>query len=159
MLLAFTRTRPQGEIRDHLRGRARHEGRWIQGLGRGTRTMSDRQPLLIIAAGGTGGHMFPAQALAEVMLRRGWRVTLSTDARGARYTGGFPMAVEIEQVASATFARGGALAKAAGALPHSGRHRSARPAACAARNPMWWWASAAIRRSPRCRGLAPARRA
>lgn len=45
-------------------------------------------PLLVIAAGGTGGHMFPAQALAEVMLARGWRVKLSTDARGARYTGG-----------------------------------------------------------------------
>ena len=70
------------------------------------------QPLLIIAAGGTGGHMFPAQALAEVMLARGWRVRLSTDARGARYTGGFPNAVEIVQVSSATFARGGLLAKA-----------------------------------------------
>lgn len=69
-------------------------------------------PLLIIAAGGTGGHMFPAQALAEVMLARGWRVRLSTDARGARYTGGFPQAVEIVQVNSATFARGGVLAKA-----------------------------------------------
>ena len=68
-------------------------------------------PLLIIAAGGTGGHMFPAQALAEVMLARGWRVRLSTDARGARYTGGFPAEVEIEQVSSATFARGGLLAK------------------------------------------------
>jgi UDP-N-acetylglucosamine--N-acetylmuramyl-(pentapeptide) pyrophosphoryl-undecaprenol N-acetylglucosamine transferase len=70
------------------------------------------QPLLVIAAGGTGGHMFPAQALAEAMLRRGWRVKLSTDARGARYTGGFPHSVEIEQVSSATFARGGLLAKA-----------------------------------------------
>lgn len=69
-------------------------------------------PLLIIAAGGTGGHMFPAQALAEVMLARGWRVRLSTDARGARYTGGFPDAVEILQVNSATFARGGVVAKA-----------------------------------------------
>jgi len=69
-------------------------------------------PLLVIAAGGTGGHMFPAQALAEAMLRKGWRVKLSTDARGARYTGGFPHVVEIEQVASATFARGGLLAKA-----------------------------------------------
>ena len=70
-------------------------------------------PLLIIAAGGTGGHMFPAQALAEAMLGRGWRVKLSTDARGARYTGGFPKAVQIDQVGSATFARGGLLAKAA----------------------------------------------
>ncbi|MEP2641986.1 UDP-N-acetylglucosamine--N-acetylmuramyl-(pentapeptide) pyrophosphoryl-undecaprenol N-acetylglucosamine transferase [Roseobacter sp.] len=70
------------------------------------------QPLLLIAAGGTGGHMFPAQALAEAMLARGWRVKLSTDARGARYTKGFPHSTEIEQINSATFARGGLLAKA-----------------------------------------------
>ena len=70
-------------------------------------------PLLLIAAGGTGGHMFPAQALAEAMLARGWRVKLSTDARGARYAGGFPQAVEVAVTDSATFARGGALAKLA----------------------------------------------
>ncbi|MEP4639493.1 MAG: glycosyltransferase, partial [Yoonia sp.] len=70
-------------------------------------------PLLIIAAGGTGGHMFPAQALAEAMLAKGWRVRLSTDARGARYTGGFPDAVEVSVVGSATFARGGIAAKLA----------------------------------------------
>ncbi|WP_298678165.1 undecaprenyldiphospho-muramoylpentapeptide beta-N-acetylglucosaminyltransferase [uncultured Lentibacter sp.] len=75
--------------------------------------MSETQPLLIIAAGGTGGHMFPAQALAERMLRAGWRVKLSTDARGARYTGGFAHSVEITQVASATFARGGLLGRIA----------------------------------------------
>lgn len=69
-------------------------------------------PLLVIAAGGTGGHMFPAQALAEAMLAQGWRVKLSTDARGARYTGSFPKAVDIEVLSSATFARGGLLAKA-----------------------------------------------
>lgn len=67
--------------------------------------------LLLIAAGGTGGHMFPAQALAEAMLARGWRVKLSTDDRGARYAGGFPQAVTVERVASATFARGGVAAK------------------------------------------------
>ncbi len=70
-------------------------------------------PLLLIAAGGTGGHMFPAQALAEAMIAKGWRVKLSTDARGARYAGGFPQAVEIVELSSATFARGGVLAKLA----------------------------------------------
>ncbi len=74
--------------------------------------MTER-PLLVIAAGGTGGHMFPAQALAEAMLRRGWRVKLSTDVRGSRYTSGFPRSVKIQKVASATFARGGVFAKLA----------------------------------------------
>ncbi len=71
-----------------------------------------KTPLVVIAAGGTGGHMFPAQALAEEMLRRGWRVKLSTDLRGARYAGGFPEAVERQVLRSATFARGGVMAKA-----------------------------------------------
>ncbi|WP_458792462.1 UDP-N-acetylglucosamine--N-acetylmuramyl-(pentapeptide) pyrophosphoryl-undecaprenol N-acetylglucosamine transferase [Yoonia sp. MH D7] len=57
--------------------------------------------------------MFPAQALAEAMLAKGWRVKLSTDDRGARYAGGFPDAVEIVQVKSATFARGGIVSKLA----------------------------------------------
>lgn len=70
-------------------------------------------PLLVIAAGGTGGHMFPAQALAEAMLAKGWRVQLTTDARGARYTAGFPKAVDLVQVGSATFARGGIAARLA----------------------------------------------
>ncbi|MBV0912858.1 UDP-N-acetylglucosamine--N-acetylmuramyl-(pentapeptide) pyrophosphoryl-undecaprenol N-acetylglucosamine transferase [Anianabacter salinae] len=93
-----------------------------------------RKPRLVIAAGGTGGHMFPAQSLAEIMLRRGWRVTLTTDARGARYTGGFPHSVEVEQVSSATFARGGIVAKAGvplriagGALSASWRFLRDRP--------------------------------
>ncbi|MFB0941136.1 MAG: glycosyltransferase, partial [Paracoccaceae bacterium] len=48
--------------------------------------MSTKSRLLLLAAGGTGGHMYPAQALAEAMLAKGWRVKLSTDRRGARYT-------------------------------------------------------------------------
>lgn len=51
--------------------------------------------------------MFPAQALAEEMLARGWRVHLSTDERGARYAGGFPDAVARQVVSAGTFARGG----------------------------------------------------
>ncbi len=74
---------------------------------------SKKAPLAVIAAGGTGGHMFPAQALAEELLARGWRVVLSTDARGARYAGGFPAAVTRRVVGSATFARGGVAARLA----------------------------------------------
>jgi UDP-N-acetylglucosamine--N-acetylmuramyl-(pentapeptide) pyrophosphoryl-undecaprenol N-acetylglucosamine transferase len=39
-------------------------------------------PLIVISAGGTGGHMFPAQALARLLIERGWRVALFTDSRG-----------------------------------------------------------------------------
>lgn len=70
-------------------------------------------PLALIAAGGTGGHMFPAQALAELLLAQGWRVKLSTDDRGARYADGFPEAVERQVVKSATTARGGLSGKLA----------------------------------------------
>lgn len=55
--------------------------------------------------------MFPAQALAEVMLQKGWRVTLSTDERGARYATAFPDAVERRVVKASTLARGGLRAK------------------------------------------------
>ncbi len=68
-------------------------------------------PLVVIAAGGTGGHMFPAQSLAEAMLEEGWRVKLSTDVRGARYSGNFPAEVVREVVPAATFARGGLISK------------------------------------------------
>ena len=47
-------------------------------------------PLVVIAAGGTGGHMFPAQAFADEMKQRGWRVGLITDDRGMRYVDSFP---------------------------------------------------------------------
>ncbi len=43
----------------------------------------------VLAAGGTGGHMIPAHALAEELMRRGHRVMLITDARGARIPGLF----------------------------------------------------------------------
>ncbi len=43
----------------------------------------------VLAAGGTGGHMIPAHALAEELIRRGHRIALVTDARGARIPGLF----------------------------------------------------------------------
>lgn len=44
----------------------------------------------IVAAGGTGGHLFPAEALAREMARRGWRIVLATDRRGEQYAQAFP---------------------------------------------------------------------
>ncbi|MEZ6022489.1 MAG: undecaprenyldiphospho-muramoylpentapeptide beta-N-acetylglucosaminyltransferase [Hyphomonadaceae bacterium] len=57
--------------------------------------------IVVIAAGGTGGHLFPAAAFADEMFRRGWRVFLMTDARGRRYAEGFP-AERIDDVPAAS---------------------------------------------------------
>src|ERR1700710_2343242 len=45
--------------------------------------------LILLAAGGTGGHLFPAEALGVELMKRGMRVRLVTDARALRYSGLF----------------------------------------------------------------------
>ena len=45
--------------------------------------------LILLAAGGTGGHLFPAEALGVELIRRGFRVRLATDSRALRYSGLF----------------------------------------------------------------------
>jgi UDP-N-acetylglucosamine--N-acetylmuramyl-(pentapeptide) pyrophosphoryl-undecaprenol N-acetylglucosamine transferase len=47
-------------------------------------------PLVVIAAGGTGGHLFPAEALSVALARRGVVIDLATDERAARYSSTFP---------------------------------------------------------------------
>lgn len=69
-------------------------------------TGDETQPILI-AAGGTGGHLFPAQALAEALSKRGYTIHLVTDPRGGRYDSGFP-AKQIHEVPADTV-RGGPL--------------------------------------------------
>lgn len=52
--------------------------------------ISEPNPLIMLAAGGTGGHLFPAQALAEVLVARGYRIHLMTDERVRDYGKSFP---------------------------------------------------------------------
>ena len=44
--------------------------------------------LILLCAGGTGGHVFPARAIAEELLARGYRVAIATDTRGVKYLDG-----------------------------------------------------------------------
>src|SRR5436190_10597016 len=61
--------------------------------------------LAVVAAGGTGGHLFPAQALAEALIARGWGVVLASDERVAGLAQDFPAEQRIG-LSAATFKRG-----------------------------------------------------
>lgn len=74
---------------------------------------------IALAAGGTGGHMFPAEALAQELARRGRAVLLATDARGARYADDFP-ADERFMISAGAPSVGGPVAKAFAALSIAG---------------------------------------
>ena len=68
--------------------------------------------VILLAAGGTGGHLFPAEALAHALIARGARVHLATDTRAAAYAGGgrFP-AEAIHALPAATPSGGGLVTK------------------------------------------------
>jgi len=65
---------------------------------------------VVLAAGGTGGHLFPAEALAAELLRRGRAVALVTDARAAGYETRFP-GVDVHVVPAGTPSARGVVGK------------------------------------------------
>ncbi|HXN89229.1 MAG TPA: undecaprenyldiphospho-muramoylpentapeptide beta-N-acetylglucosaminyltransferase [Methylocella sp.] len=66
---------------------------------------------VVVAAGGTGGHLFPAAALSHALAARGMEVHLVTDERAAKFGGDFP-AHAIHKVAAATPSGGTLLSRA-----------------------------------------------
>ncbi len=74
----------------------------------------EKQKRVLISAGGTGGHVSPAAALADDLIGRGFKVALITDNRGARYKSMFTD-VDIHVVKSGT-AGAGVMGKVKGAL-------------------------------------------
>ena len=61
--------------------------------------------IAVVAAGGTGGHLFPAQALAEALIARGWGIVLASDERVAGLAQDFPAERRIG-LSAATFKPG-----------------------------------------------------
>jgi len=86
--------------------------------------------LAVVAAGGTGGHLFPAQALAQALVGRGWRVVLATDERVQTLSASFPAERRIP-LSAATFKPGDPLGavKAGGAILKGVRQARAELAA------------------------------
>lgn len=65
---------------------------------------------ITLAAGGTGGHMFPAHALGIELEKRGYRVTLVSDARGLKFPG-LLEGMEKHRISAGSISRGGILGR------------------------------------------------
>ena len=83
--------------------------------------------IAVVAAGGTGGHLFPAQALAEALSARGWRIVLATDTRVADHAAHFP-AEERIALSAATYRPGDPIGLARAGLAIAGGVLQARAA-------------------------------
>ncbi|MEZ5668795.1 MAG: undecaprenyldiphospho-muramoylpentapeptide beta-N-acetylglucosaminyltransferase [Alphaproteobacteria bacterium] len=68
--------------------------------------MTGAQKTVVLAAGGSGGHIYPARALAETLIARGHKVVLVTDRRGAAFDDALPQVQVFRVQAGAPSGRG-----------------------------------------------------
>ena len=118
-----------------------------------------RMSIIALMAGGTGGHLFPAMALAQELRRRGHVIHLMTDERVAGYGDSFP-ARETHIVPSATPSIRNPVKLASSPLQaRLGHDRRLGRHAWPYRRRRGWWGLAAIRRCRRSsrRGYAGCR--
>ena len=93
--------------------------------------MTERQhgKIVALAAGGTGGHMFPAQALARALLGRGSKVALVTDRRGSGFGGDLPE-VQTARISAGPLAGGSARLSRTPAVPPATTAQARRYTGC-----------------------------
>jgi UDP-N-acetylglucosamine--N-acetylmuramyl-(pentapeptide) pyrophosphoryl-undecaprenol N-acetylglucosamine transferase len=77
--------------------------------------MNHKKPYVLLSAGGSGGHVFPARALAEELIARGFCIVLATDTRGLKYFDGLDVAIPRHIIASGTYTSG-VIGKISGSL-------------------------------------------
>ena len=80
---------------------------------------------ILLCAGGTGGHLFPAQSLARELMANGWDVHLATDDRAKRFLADFP-ASETHIIKSATIGGRNPFKMLKAALTLGGGYRQSR---------------------------------
>lgn len=68
--------------------------------------MDNQTPTIILSGGGTGGHVFPARALAEELKSRGYDIVIATDTRGLKYFDGLDANMPRHIIASGTYTSG-----------------------------------------------------
>src|SRR3989338_7424651 len=72
---------------------------------------ANKKLTIVLASGGTGGHIFPAESLAEELVKRGHKAILVTDSRREQYTFTTKNNIEVYVVSSKS-SKGGIIGKA-----------------------------------------------